>query len=162
MPKFWENLKNFSLNAQSLRLWKSSLTQNWIHSNIIEKLIISFRKCNYATSCSYILRHRTVSIPVTKDNIICAQAQLDSTWLFPIMGFLTQLLYTLKRISPCFSPATHAGVVQQNLHRRLRVKTVGTPRSFPLHYSHRGFGVTHWLNSFFNFHFPHILTLGHR
>jgi len=89
--KILRKFKKFSLNAQSLRLWKSSFTQNWIHSTIFEKLIISFWKCTYATSCSYILCHRsgirTVSIPVTKYDIICAQEQLDCTWLFPIVGF---------------------------------------------------------------------------
>jgi len=40
--KILRKFKIFSLNAQSLRLWKSSLTQNWIHSTIFEKLIISF------------------------------------------------------------------------------------------------------------------------
>ena len=90
MPKFWENSKIFSPNAQSLRLWKSSLTQNWIRITIFEKLIISFWKCTYATSCSYVLCHLfgiwTVGIPVTKDDI-CSRGQLDCTWLFPIMTF---------------------------------------------------------------------------
>ena len=45
-------------------------------------------------------------------------------------------------------PPTHAGVVQQALQGRLRFKTVGTPSSFPLHYSNRGFSVTQLLTHF--------------
>ena len=106
--------KNFSLNAQSFRLWKSYLTQNWIHSTIFEKLIISFWKWIYATSCSYMLCHRsgirTVSIPVTKDDIICAQGQLDCTWLFHIMGFpYSAIVYVKATIVMLLSGETCRG-----------------------------------------------------
>jgi hypothetical protein len=69
----------FSPNAQSLRLWKSSLTKNWIHSTIFENLIISYLTMYYATSCSYVLSHLSgilpVSISVAYDDITCLGGQ---------------------------------------------------------------------------------------
>ena len=147
MPKFWENSKFFSLNAQSLRLWNSSLTQNWIHITIFEKLIISFWECIYAISCSYMLCHwsgiRTESIPMTQDDIICVQGLPDCTLFFPTMGFSYSAIVHVKATIVMLLSGDTCRVVQQALHRRLWVKTVGTPPSFPLPYSHRGFGVTH-------------------
>ena len=144
----------------------SNLTQNWTHSTIFEKLIISYWKCTYATSCSYLLSHPSGILPVSiswlmMTSYACADnstvRDVSRLWHFP-----TQQLYVSKRLSSCSSPATHAGFVQRALHRSFRVKTFGRPRSFPLSYSHRGFSVTHCIHSFFNFHFPHILTLVHR
>ena len=55
---------SFSQNAQSLRLWKSTLTQNRIHSTIFEILIISFSKWTYATS-TYLFSYRSRMLPVS-------------------------------------------------------------------------------------------------
>jgi len=78
-----------------------------------------------------------------------SKANLPARDFSLLWDFLIQLLSTLNRISSRFSPATHARFVQQALHRRLWVKTVGTLRSFFLHFSHRGFGVTPILTHFF-------------
>ena len=48
----------------SLRIWKTSLTQNWIHSTIFEILSISFSKYTYATS-NYLFWYRSRMLTVT-------------------------------------------------------------------------------------------------
>jgi hypothetical protein len=67
-----------------------------------------------------------------------------------------------ERLSSFFSPATIAVVVRQGLQRGLRVKTVGTPRSFPSA-TLTDVSVQHIysLLSFFYLTFPHIVMLRH-
>jgi hypothetical protein len=156
-----------SPNALSLRLWKSSLTLNWVHCTIFVKLIISLWKCTYDTFCCYEPNHSSGNVPVcisvVNDDITCLGGHFTLLAFPRLRIFPTQKLYMSERLSSCFSTATQAGVVQQDLYSGLRVKTVGTPRSFPIRYSHRDFSVTQLLTPFlYNFHFPHILTLGHR
>jgi len=80
----FEKIKiSFSPNAQSLPFWKTSLTQNWKHSTVFVILIISFRKCTYATSCKYVLSHRSgivpVSISVPNNDITCLGGHFTCT-----------------------------------------------------------------------------------
>ena len=119
---------SFSQNAQSLRLWKSTLTQNRIHSTIFEILIISFSKWTYATSTylfSYRSRMLPVSISLSMGDLTCFVKAFSPVRHWQFYHFINMPL----RISSCFPPATHVRAVQQGLHRRLRFKTVGITRS---------------------------------
>jgi len=103
--QIFEKIKfSFSPNAQLLRLWKSHLTQNWVHSTIFQKLFISFSKCTYATSYSYVFPHRSRILPVSISWLsVTSPASLGLIHLYVlyvIRAFLpTQQLYRPKRLS---------------------------------------------------------------